>query len=154
MFVHMYVPYVLVLVLIMLKSLPALILRVFASFVNSKLFTKLLSEKTWTVYLLLQYCYIRLKEGQMQTSSYHCYSLNKPFPGTLHIGHTKIIPMVPHSEAREQATMRIIQRIVIVASIVHISAKSSFSNPSPMHHHKFSLLVLTDLQQIQTTCRG
>ena len=75
----MHVSYVLVVVLIMLKSLPALILRVFASFVNSKLFTKLLSEKTWTIYLLLQYCYIQLKEeGQTQTSSYHCSSLNKP----------------------------------------------------------------------------
>jgi len=48
----MYVSYILVLVLIMLKWLSALILRVLASFVNSNTIHKLLSEKTWTVYLL------------------------------------------------------------------------------------------------------
>ena len=48
----MYRSYVLVQVLIPLKSLPALILQVLASFVNSKTIHKLLSEKTRTVYLL------------------------------------------------------------------------------------------------------
>ena len=42
----MYVSYVLVPVLITLKSLSALILRVLASFVNSNTIHKLLSEKT------------------------------------------------------------------------------------------------------------
>ena len=51
-YVHMYVSYVLVLVLITLKSLLALTLQVLASFVNSKTIRKLLSEKTQTGYLL------------------------------------------------------------------------------------------------------
>ena len=51
-YVHMYVSYVLVLVLITLKSLLALTLQVLASFVNSKTIRKLLSGKTQTVYLL------------------------------------------------------------------------------------------------------
>jgi len=49
----MYRSYILVLVLITLKSLPALILRVLVSFVNSKAIHKLLNEKTQTVYFLL-----------------------------------------------------------------------------------------------------
>ena len=53
-YVHMYVhvSYVLVFVLITLKSLLALVLQVLASFVNSKTIRKLLSEKAQTVYLL------------------------------------------------------------------------------------------------------
>jgi len=42
----MYISYVLVIVLITLKSLLALVLRVLASFVNSNTIHKLLSEKT------------------------------------------------------------------------------------------------------------
>ena len=48
----MYVTYILVLVLIKLKSVPALILQVLASFVNSKTIHKLLSKKAQTIYLL------------------------------------------------------------------------------------------------------
>jgi len=44
----MYHSYVLVLVLITLKSLPALILRVLVSFINSKTIHKLLSENMAT----------------------------------------------------------------------------------------------------------
>ena len=48
----MYATYILVLVLIKLKSVPALILQVLASFVNSKTIHKLLSKKAQTIYLL------------------------------------------------------------------------------------------------------
>ena len=61
--VCMYIPYVLVLVLITLQSLPALILRVFASFVNSKTIykLKLLSEMPVNANICVATCPLSLE---------------------------------------------------------------------------------------------